>query len=198
MSFFKSLVSKISKDIEHTILGSEEQQLKNISRIYINEYNKDKNLDNIIYKYDKYTKSFNNKSNVQSYREKLLNSTIPQTDIIYVLKLENDKFYIGRTNSLEKRLQQHKNNLGSEWTKKYKFVNLIETKPYMDIFDEDNMVKKYMIKYGINNVRGGTYSTIYLSNEQINFLKKEFTHNNDLCFTCLKSGHYSNNCPYKI
>ncbi len=39
---------------------------------------------------------------------------------IYVLKLENNKYYIGKTDNPEIRLNSHFNFNGSEWTKKYK------------------------------------------------------------------------------
>ena len=38
---------------------------------------------------------------------------------IYVLKLEQEKYYIGKTNNPEFRINDHFNNIGSEWTKKY-------------------------------------------------------------------------------
>ena len=39
---------------------------------------------------------------------------------IYVLELENKKYYIGKTTNPIYRLGKHFNNSGSEWTKKYK------------------------------------------------------------------------------
>ena len=41
---------------------------------------------------------------------------------IYVLKLEQDKIYVGESNDIEKRIWVHKNSAGSAWTKKYEFV----------------------------------------------------------------------------
>ena len=45
---------------------------------------------------------------------------------IYVLELENNKYYIGKTNSLELRLDSHFNGRGCKWTTKYKPIKLIE------------------------------------------------------------------------
>jgi predicted GIY-YIG superfamily endonuclease len=39
---------------------------------------------------------------------------------IYILKLEHNKYYIGKTNNVNKRLNDHMSNNGSQWTKKYK------------------------------------------------------------------------------
>lgn len=84
---------------------------------------------------------------------------------IYVLQLEKKKYYIGKTDNLEKRIQQHYNSNGSEWTKKYKFVKTLEILQNKDNEDEDKYTLKYMNKYGIDNVRGGSFCEIDLSEE---------------------------------
>lgn len=38
---------------------------------------------------------------------------------IYILELENNKYYIGKTTNSNFRLKQHYNSDGSVWTKKY-------------------------------------------------------------------------------
>ena len=48
------------------------------------------------------------------------------TTNIYILKLENNKYYVGKTNNLEKRKEAHINGTASSWTKKYKPVHLVE------------------------------------------------------------------------
>jgi len=47
---------------------------------------------------------------------------------IYILKLEDNKYYIGKTDNPEFRLDAHFNYAGSSWTKKYKPFKL-EEKP---------------------------------------------------------------------
>ena len=42
--------------------------------------------------------------------------------------------------------------------------------PYQELADEDKYVLKYMHKYGIENVRGGTYSKIKLEPEEVNLI----------------------------
>ena len=56
----------------------------------------------------------------------------------------------------------------------------------MNLFHEDMLVKLYMKKFGISNVRGGTYSTLILTADQIKFLDTEITHSKNLCFHCKK------------
>ena len=117
--------------------------------------------------------------------------------IIYILELNNNKYYVGKTTNLEKRLDQHKNNIGSEWTKKYKFIKLVETIETQSEFEEDKYVKIYMNRYGINNVRGGSYNQIELSIIQKDNLIKELRTINNLCYRCGRNNHYVKNCYAK-
>jgi len=117
---------------------------------------------------------------------------------IYILLLDTDKYYIGKTNNLDERLFAHFNENGSYWTKKYKPIKVIETiENCDDQFEEDRQTKIYMKKYGIENVRGGSYCQFKLSDEQIRLLKRELNTSNDTCYNCGDSGHFINNCPTK-
>ena len=90
--------------------------------------------------------------------------------MIYILKLQNDKYYVGATNNLDKRLREHMNGNGSEWTKRYKMKSLHKLIHNCNTFDEDKYTKQYMNKFGINNVRGGSFCQIELSNEVKNLM----------------------------
>jgi hypothetical protein len=81
---------------------------------------------------------------------------------IYVLKLQKGKYYIGKTSNPQFRLESHFFSNGSEWTKIYRPLQIIELIPNCDDYDEDKYTKMYMDKYGIDNVRGGSYTSIKL------------------------------------
>ncbi len=117
---------------------------------------------------------------------------------IYVLALENDKYYIGRSTQPQKRILSHVNNNGSEWTKKYKPVSVIEIITGCDLLDEDKHTKRYMFKYGIDNVRGGSYTQIQLSSQQKELLEMEKCTAENTCFKCGKTGHYVNQCGQDV
>ena len=121
-------------------------------------------------------------------------------EIIYILLLENSKYYIGKTKNLDLRLKQHFNDsvYGAIYTKKYKPLKLIETFPIVSIFCEDKYVKIYMEKYGINNVRGGTYSQEFLSQDAVRLLEKEIIHAKGLCLNCGLNGHFAKDCQLNI
>ena len=114
---------------------------------------------------------------------------------VYILKLINDKYYVGITNkSVQERFNEHINGRGSEWTKKYKPIEIVESIKNADPFDEDKYTKKYMSQYGIDNVRGGSYTTIELFDYQIMSLEKELCTIQNKCFKCFQYGHYAKYC----
>lgn len=115
---------------------------------------------------------------------------------IYVLELENNKYYVGKTLNPYFRLENHFNNNGSQWTKLYKPIKLLELIPNCDDYDEDKYTKIYMDKYGIDNVRGGAYTTIKLNNTIKKHLIKISNSINNRCFRCGKEGHFANKCHF--
>lgn len=116
-------------------------------------------------------------------------------DTIYILKLEQEKYYVGKTKNAESRIQDHFQGVGAAWTKKYKPINVVKTIENCDALEEDKWTKKYMIKYGIDNVRGGSYCQIYLDSQTRKLLQRELNGNQDRCYHCGLSGHFINQCP---
>ena len=113
---------------------------------------------------------------------------------IYILQLENNKYYVGKTNNPSFRLFDHFVSNGSLWTKKYKPISVLELLPDCDNYDEDKYTIKYMELYGINNVRGGSFCEIKLSDSNVNTLKQIITSINDKCYICGIKGHYARQC----
>lgn len=85
---------------------------------------------------------------------------------LYVLKLEQGKFYVGITSkTVERRMQEHRRGYsGAAWTRKYKPLNVYYSKDLGVISEsraeafENKVVREYIQKYGIDNVRGGDLS----------------------------------------
>jgi predicted GIY-YIG superfamily endonuclease len=117
--------------------------------------------------------------------------------IIYILELANNKYYVGKSANIEHRVLQHCHGEGSEWTRLHKPIRLIKNILTNDAMDEDKYTKKYMLKHGIENVRGGSYSQITLFDWQIKALENEFRSTRDVCFICGLPGHFSRNCQRK-
>lgn len=115
---------------------------------------------------------------------------------IYILKLQQGKYYVGKTSNPYFRIESHFNSEGSEWTKINKPVELLELIEGDD-YDEDKYTKIYMDKYGIDNVRGGSYSSVKLDKETKNQLIKISNSTNNRCFKCKKDGHFAKDCKYQ-
>jgi len=116
---------------------------------------------------------------------------------IYILKLRGGKYYIGKTRNIERRWEEHITGRGTGWTKKHIPISLIKTIKSTSQFDEDKYVKEYIAKYGIENVRGGTYSNVVLDANSIAILEKEIRHSKNLCTRCGRDSHYIKDCYAK-
>jgi len=113
---------------------------------------------------------------------------------LYILKLKNNKWYIGTSENVENRIDQHFKGNGSKWTQKHTPVQLITKYKIKDLHDEDKITIQYMEKYGINNVRGGSFCSINLSDGEKEVLRKMIKTQNNKCFTCGNIGHFSKDC----
>ena len=115
----------------------------------------------------------------------------------YILKLEYDKYYIGKSNNPLRRVEEHNNSKGASWTKKYKPIQIIDIIETNDPFDEDNYTIQYMEKYGIDNVRGGSFCLVKLSPSTKKIITQMINGKLDRCFKCGQSGHFANACDVK-
>lgn len=82
---------------------------------------------------------------------------------IYVLKLENEKYYIGITSRTpEERFREHKNAYhAAEWTKIHRPLRILQVRDLgITSYEkaeayENKITRIYVKKYGLDNVRGG-------------------------------------------
>ena len=119
-------------------------------------------------------------------------------EYLYTLQLQDGKYYVGKSSDPDSRYLQHKKGSGAAWTKKYKPVKLLDTKVLTGEHDETNLTKDLMKKYGIENVRGGSYTTLELDEATKTVLEREIRGNTDKCFKCGDSGHFAKGCSKKI
>jgi predicted GIY-YIG superfamily endonuclease len=117
---------------------------------------------------------------------------------LYILELNQGKWYVGTTQNIKTRYTQHCNGKGAAFTKKYPPIKIFSYNIVPENtarLREDFEVKRLMGEHGIENVRGGSYSSIRLSEDSINALSRELNHAMDLCLECGSSEHWVNDCP---
>ena len=117
---------------------------------------------------------------------------------VYRLQLSRDKYYIGKSNNIEKRIFYHKQDNGSLWTKKYSVIerlSLLTDKTNSKFWElEETLENMYL--YGIDNVRGSMFSRIKLTNDEKIKAAKLYCEMYDLCLNCGSKDHYISNCPH--
>lgn len=97
---------------------------------------------------------------------------------IYVLKLEDGKYYIGQSTDPDKRIKKQFDRKGSAWTKLYKPIEILSLESigimnYKEAEEYENkVVLNYMKEYGWENVRGGYFT--YCNNDVV--LKNLLSH----------------------
>lgn len=113
---------------------------------------------------------------------------------LYCLLLEGGRYYVGKSNNVEVRLEDHLHHEGSEWTILHKPVSVCEIRHDCDDWDEDKFVKQMMALHGVDKVRGGSYSQSVLPQFVKDLLVREIRGATNRCFRCGASDHFSSSC----
>jgi hypothetical protein len=117
--------------------------------------------------------------------------------IIYTLRCNYGKFYVGKTNNIKKRYEEHDSGIGSRWTNVYKPIEIFDSFESFDSYDEDKQTLKMMSLYGIENVRGSIWTNLKLYPYEIKIIQRMIYTNNDQCFQCGDHNHFIRECPEK-
>jgi NAD-dependent DNA ligase/predicted GIY-YIG superfamily endonuclease len=92
---------------------------------------------------------------------------------IYILGLEDEKYFVGTTTNSSFTLKSYLNNNKAAWTQKYKPLRV--TRFIEDCYDyEEDIVTLNLMKiYGIANVRGGSYANVNLDKTTLDIIKQK-------------------------
>lgn len=75
---------------------------------------------------------------------------------VYILELENNKWYVGWTTDVHRRFSQHCSGEGARWTKLHKPIRIAHYRRG-DLTEENRLTRSMMEKFGWKNVRGGPF-----------------------------------------
>ena len=114
---------------------------------------------------------------------------------IYVLQLQKDNYYVGKTDNPQFRLETHFESGGSVFTKRYKPRQIHALHRDCSDHDETRITLDYMKKYGIQKVRGGPWTQVLLTDAEEEFIQKMIDSESDNCYRCGEAGHFANRCP---
>jgi hypothetical protein len=116
---------------------------------------------------------------------------------IYILELEDGKFYVGKTDHTFQRFNQHWQGLGAKWTQKHKPVDLYAFHKDRTDSDENKFTLAMMRNFGVTNVRGGSWTKVEMSQGEIRRLEarlhKTRRRKKELSTSCARCGRTSHN-----
>lgn len=98
---------------------------------------------------------------------------------IYVLKLECDKYYVGKISSNHATKSIFYDSVIKaewskiEWLQLYKPKDIIKMYINQEFFHDEIILYQYMKKYGIDNVRGSIYTDVILSHQVKEFILRK-------------------------
>ena len=129
-----------------------------------------------------------------------LESSDPAQTYLYTLELQDQCWYVGTTATPGMRLANHRSGRGSVWTRAHPpmggFASLeaVAGDEVDARLQEDLLVKRLMVNYGVDAVRGGSYSRERLSEGERAVLEREVWHATGACLRCGRQGHWATSC----
>ena len=95
------------------------------------------------------------------------------TTTLYMMQLEHGKYYVGESKDPVKTLEEHREGLGPFWTKIHRPIRILETVSFKQKKDVTAYTKLAMHRYGVENVRGGLWEAIRLTDQDRQAIDKE-------------------------
>jgi GAG-polyprotein viral zinc-finger/GIY-YIG catalytic domain len=115
---------------------------------------------------------------------------------VYVLKLKHGKYYVGTADDVDRRFAQHcaGDGTGSEWTRRHEPIEIVHQQRGNRFF-ENMLVLQWMNRFGLDNVRGGTFSSVVLQQAQRDEITRQLNHAANRCLNCGSQNHWVSQCP---
>tara|TARA_B100000902_G_C26962149_1_gene741056 strand:+ start:155 stop:601 length:447 start_codon:yes stop_codon:yes gene_type:complete len=124
--------------------------------------------------------------------------SIPKNKSVYVLKLEQNKYYIGESINPEKRINSHFNGKGPLYTRLYPPIRVLKpiTKRQPELWELSETIYR-MAYHGIDNVRGSLFTKENINSYDKVMAAQLYCEMNNLCRKCGSNDHFINQCKNK-
>lgn len=116
---------------------------------------------------------------------------------VYVLKCEDDCYYVGQTQrEYYEEVERHFKGEQMGWTKIHRPIKIDLLRFYCDENDVELYTRTYMLRYGVDKVRGGSHSNCVLTRQQVKDIYEHQHMDYVMCTKCAMYGHKSTKCPF--
>ena len=82
---------------------------------------------------------------------------------IFLVELEHNKYYVGCGSHPEKSFEEIREGLGPAWTQIHRPIRILQAIEFAPRKELDTYVRKWMLEYGVENVRGGSWEHVRLT-----------------------------------
>lgn len=128
--------------------------------------------------------------------------TPPNGPGVYVIQLDNGKYYVGQAVNVRKRVEEHRSKQYSAAFVSANFKkgnNIVYLEPQTYFPNDLNHWEKQetllaMLKFKFENVRGGPFCQIQLKDKHLYHIKGELVHQMTVCHKCGRKGHMGQYC----
>jgi predicted GIY-YIG superfamily endonuclease len=94
---------------------------------------------------------------------------------VFLFELEHGKFYAGASSDPVKAFEECREGLGPAWTRIHRPLHIREVVGVARVDSLDQHVRRWMLQYGVENVRGGSWSGVRLTDKDRQVLCGELT-----------------------
>lgn len=128
--------------------------------------------------------------------------TPPNGPGVYVIQLDNGKYYVGQAANVRKRVEEHRSTQRSAAFVDANFKkgnNIVYLEPQTYFPNDLQHWEKQetllaMLKFKFENVRGGPWCQTRLTYRNLCFITDELVHQMSVCHKCGKKGHIGQYC----
>lgn len=127
---------------------------------------------------------------------------------VYTLKLTNGKYFVGGAPVEREQVLKYFCVYSNNWTRKYPIVEIVSVLPIeltdneevnaLNVhYEVDKITSLAMLKYSIENVRGGSMIEVEMPRPQLLSQRQFLKDCKEICYKCYSVEHHVSNCNYQ-